>query len=183
MTSAANLQKALEDEYKRLQELKGNQSIVCKAYVDPTSYCNFRIKEDVFNYFGIKIPSTITDTDVVYVAKRKATTTTKKLNTVNSLKAGNIAKSEGILIGRAIKVPCSGGTGIIRKIKGALKPIKFVTIRLPASMSLAAVCLWINTCFSEASKRPTYFITQAGARVSINAGFTDKANLSNKKNA
>jgi Tfp pilus assembly protein PilZ len=184
MASAANLQKTADDQIAEAKAKKGGQSILCTGFVDPSSYSRFRIKEDVLLHFEIDpVPDYLVDTDVVFTPKKKAGTGTGtgvKLNTVNSTTAGNLSKSETKLIGRAIKVPC--GTGLTRKTKGGTKSIKSVTIRLPMSMSLTAICLWINTCFKSSTKKPGYFFTQAGARVNINSAFTEKSKLPNKKN-
>ncbi len=185
MPQAANLQAAADKEIELAKATKGGQSILCAAFVDPSSYCRFKIKEDILLHFDIDpVPDYMTDSDVVFAPKKKTTTTGgtgKKLETVKSTGAGSLSSSESKLIGDRIKIPC--GTGLVRKVKGVLKQIKFVSIRVPASMNLTAKCLWINTCFKQASKKPTYFITEAGARVSINASFTDKTKLPNKKNA
>lgn len=173
--------KAVVDEAKLK---KGNQRLrVCRAMVDPTSYCHFSVLEDILGHFEIDtVPDNLADTDVPFVARKIKTVAgpTKKVEGLGTTGAGDIERNNRSIVGRAIKIPTSGG--LTRNIAGVQKPIKFVTIRVPAIMTYSAVCLWINTCFKQATKKPTYFITQAGQKVNIAASFTDKAKLPNKKN-
>jgi hypothetical protein len=183
MASKAEQEAAAKAAIDLATEQKGTQSITVSANVDPTAYVQFKVREDLIKHFDIKpyAPS-IADGDKVFVAKRKAVTggTGKKPVTVVNAGAGTVKSSSSQIIGRAIKIPTSGG--YTRKVKGSQKAIKEVTVRVPSNMSLAAICLWINSAFTQASKKPTYFKTPAGARVSINGSFTDKSKLANKKN-
>jgi hypothetical protein len=184
MPNAADLQKASDEAVAIAKATKGGQSIICRAYVDPTSYCEFKVREDVFLHFDIDaVPDSLAESDVIYVPRKKTVNTTggTKQETVKKTGAGSIAASDSKLIGRRIKIPC--GTGLQRKVKGTLKDIKFISIRVSANMSLSAIILWINMCFKQASKKPTYFLTEAGARVTLNANFSDKTKLPQKKNA
>jgi len=165
------------------KEIKGIQRIAVKAYIDPTAYSAFKVREDIVEHFGIKeAPEGLATTDVVFQPKKKAGTvaTTKKIDTVTSKNAGSRFVGGQYLIGKAIRIPC--GTGLKRNIKGVKKDISGVTIRVPSHMTDIAICLWINTCFGEATKKPKYFVSSSGATVFITPSFTDKANLPNKKN-
>jgi|ERR671932_625270 hypothetical protein len=185
MVDAVNLQKTADDAKKEASDKKGNQYLRMIAHVDPTSFTNFRVREDVVNYFGIDpVPDNLADTDTPFVPKKTTTTTTttgKKANTVVKTGAGSMSGDNTGIVGRTITIS-TNGTGLTRKYKGADKPIKQVTIRVPASMNYSAVILWINTCFKDANKKPTFFKTSAGGRVRINSSFTDKTKLPNRKN-
>ena len=186
MAKSADLQKVADEAQKEAEAKVGNQYLrVVNAYVDPTAYCTFRVREDVIKHFGIDaVPDNLAETDVPYTPRKKATTTTtttKQVTTVVETGAGSLSGTNRSIVGRVIKIP-TGGTGITRKVNGAVKQVKEVTIRLPASMTYSAAILWINTCFKDAAKKPSFFKTQAGGRVTINSTFTDKTKLPNKKN-
>ena len=112
--------------------------------------------------------------------RNKTASTGKSPVTISSIGGGSVSSRTSKLIGRAIKIPTGGG--YLRKSKGGDKAIKEVTIRVPSCMSLAAIALWINTAFTQATKKPTYFKTPAGSRVTLNGTFENKAKLANKKN-
>lgn len=180
---AANLVPIAEEEIKEAKEKKGIQSITVSATVDPTSYTQFKVREDLIAHFGISpVAKSIVDSDQLFVAKKKTKTasTAKSPVTISSSGGGSMSSGTSKIIGRAIKIPTGGGYS--RKGKGGEKVIKEVTIRVPSSMSLLAIVLWINTAFTQASKKPSYFKTPAGSRVSINGSFDDKTKLANKKN-
>ncbi len=186
MPTAAELEKIAEDEKKEAEAKPGNQYLrVMTAYVDPTSYVTFRVREDVIKHFAIDAaPASLAAGDVPYTPRKKATTTpttTKEVTTVTETGAGSISNGKRSIVGRVVKIP-TGGTGITRKVNGVVKPVKEVTIRVPSAMTYSAVILWINTCFKDAAKKPTFFRTQAGGTVRINSTFTDKTKLPNKKN-
>ncbi|MEG4999385.1 hypothetical protein [Microcoleus sp. B4-D4] len=182
MPTQAEIKKALDDEIAAAAEKPGTQSVTVAALVDPTGYIQFKIREDFVNHFGITPTSTALEGATLFVPKKKAGTggTGTKPVTPNSAGAGTVKSNNAKIIGRAIKVPTGGG--YTRKIKGVQKPIKEVTIRVPSTMSLTAIILWINTSFTGTTKKPSYFITSAGSRVSINSTFTDKSKLAKKKN-
>ncbi|WP_377478901.1 MAG: hypothetical protein P2A85_09150 [Microcoleus anatoxicus] len=144
-------------------------------------------------WFDIKNPEKL-DTDTVFGTDTTPKTLTPgtggvKTNpqTASELNAGSIQHSYKPMIGKAIKIPTNdnataGSTNYMkRKYKGAERNVKFVTVRVPSSMSIAAIVLWINTCFRTVSRRPGMFIMPSGARVSINPSFTEKAKLPNRK--
>ena len=182
MATIAEQAAAAKAEQEAATAKKGIQSVTVSATVDPTAYVQFKVREDFVKHFDIAaVPTSIIDSDKLFIAKNKIPSTAiNKPVTVASAGAGSLKGSNSKLIGRAIKVPTGGG--YTRTIKGVIKPIKEVTIRVPSNMSLAAIALWINVAFTQASKKPTYFLMPSGARVSINGSFTDKAKLANKKN-
>jgi hypothetical protein len=73
----------------------------------------------------------------------------------------------------------------IAKVSADKKPIpsakeggkarKVARIRVPAAMSINAICIWINGQFK--ANKPTYFITQGGTKVYIDKTATDKSKL------
>lgn len=186
--SVTELRKQLAEAEAAAKAAKGIQKLTAVAYVDPNSLCQFKIKEDVFAHFEIKLPDYV-ETDTVYgtdtTPKSTSTGAGTKTNpkTVTDTGAGSIQKRSQQLVGKAIKVPTNGSTTtyLQRTIKGVAKNIKYVTIRVPSSMSVSAIILWINTCFGQANKRPGSFIMPSGARVSLNPQFTDKTKLPSKK--
>ena len=182
MATKAQQEAAAKAEIDAATEQKGIQSITVSATIDPTAYIQFKVRGDLVKHFDIApVPTSVADGDKLFIAKKKSpSASANKPVTVASSEAGSLKGGTSKLIGRAIKVPTGGGYQ--RKVKGALKNIKEVTIRVPSNMSLAAIALWINTAFTQASKKPSYFKTPAGSRVSINASFTDKTKLANKKN-
>ena len=183
MPTKEALDESGENEIAEVKAKKGIQSITVYATVDPTSYILFKVREDLVQHFGIKpVASSIVDSDKVFVPKKKTKTasTGKSPVTVSDGGGGNISGRTSKLIGRAIKIPT--GSGYFRKGKGGTKAIKEVTIRVPSSMSLLAIVLWINTAFKTQAKKPTYFKTPSGARVTLNTTFENKAKLANKKN-
>ncbi len=182
MATKAQLEAAAKAEQEKATAQKGIQFVTVSATVDPTAYIQFRVREDFVKHFEIAAaPTSIADSDKLFVAKNKvASTATNKPVTVALAGAGSIKGRNSKLIGRAIKVPTNGG--YTRKIKGTAKPIKEVTIRVPSNMSVAAIALWINVAFTQASKKPTYFLMPSGSRVAIDGSFTDKTKLANKKN-
>jgi len=171
-----------EDEIKAAKSKKGIQSVTVFATVDPTSYTQFKVREDLIEHFGIKpVAASVTDGDQVFIPKKKtkAASTGKKPITISSGGGGSMGGTSK-LIGRAIKIPTGGSYQ--RKVKGVAKNINEVTIRVPSCMSLLAIALWINTAFTEKTKTPTYFKTPAGTRVFLNGSFAAKDKLANKKN-
>lgn len=182
MAEKAQLEEAAKGELEAAGEKKGIQSVTVSATVDPSAYVQFKVREDLIKHFGITlIPSSIADGDKLFIAKTKVSgTSTNHPTTLGSAGAGTVKSNRGKLIGRAIKIPTGGGYQ--RKVKGKDTDIKKVTIRVPSLMSLPAIVLWINSAFSQENKKPVYFITPAGARVSIDSSFTDKSKLANKKN-
>ncbi|MEG4999693.1 hypothetical protein [Microcoleus sp. B4-D4] len=181
MATLAETKAALEAEIAAAKDKKGTQSVTVAALVDPTGYTTFKVREDFVDHFGITPTSTALEGATLFIPKKKVVTggTGTTPVTPNSAGAGTVKSDSAKIIGRAIKVPTGGG--YTRKIKGVQKPIKEVTMRVPSTMSLTAIILWINTSFSG-TKKPTYFKTAAGSRVSINSTFTDKSKLANKKN-
>lgn len=182
MATVEQLTEAKKKELDYLNSLKGIQKIMVAATIDPTAYIEFRIREDFVKHFDIALVApSITGGDKLFIAKDKTpSTATNKPVTVASAGAGSIKGRNSKLIGRAIKVPTNGG--YLRNIKGVAKPIKEVTIRVPSNMSVSAIALWINSAFTQTTKKPSYFLMPSGARVSINGSFTDKTKLANKKN-
>jgi len=171
-----------EDEIKAAKSKKGIQSVTVFATVDPTSYTQFKVREDLIEHFGIKpVAASVTDGDQVFIPKKKtkAASTGKKPITISSGGGGSMGGTSK-LIGRAIKIPTGGGYE--RNSKGGKKAIKEVTIRVHSCMSLLAIALWINTAFLKKPKQPTYFKTPAGTRVTLNSLFNNKTKLANKKN-
>jgi hypothetical protein len=180
-----NLVAPSEQEVSEAEKKKGIQSITVYASVDPTAYVQFKVREDLVKHFGIKpVSDSIGEEDKLFVPKRtKVATSGKTVVTASSSTAGSVQGRTSKIIGRAIKVPT--GSGYERKVGASLKSIALVTLRVPSLMSLPAIILWINSAFATAGKRPKYFITSAGARVSINSDFSgtaSKAKLANKKN-
>ncbi len=182
MPTAENLAPIGEDEIKAAKSKKGIQSVTVSATVDPTSYTQFKVREDLIAHFGITPASkSIAESDKLFVPKKKTASTAKSHPvTVSGGGGGGTRSGTSKLIGRAIKIPTGGSYQ--RKVKGAAKDINEVTIRVPSSMSLLAIVLWINTAFTEKTKKPTYFKTPAGTKVFLNGSFADKTKLANKKN-
>ncbi|MFB8795549.1 MAG: hypothetical protein U7126_15315 [Microcoleus sp.] len=179
----ADLLPIAEDEIKEAKGKKGIQSITVSATVDPTSYTQFKVREDLIAHFGISpVAKSIVDSDQLFVAKKKTKTasTAKSPVTISSGGGGSMSSGTSKIIGRAIKIPTGGGYS--RKGKGGDKVINEVTIRVPSCMSLLAIALWINSAFTGTTKKPSYFKTPAGTRVILDSSFENKAKLANKKN-
>lgn len=184
--TAAQMQEAAKQQIDEAEQIKGSQQLtVCRAMVDPTAYCLFQVQEHIIKHFEIDpVPDNLADSDEMFRPRKKAATGATagtKRDTVQSTGAGDrIREKSGGIVGKAIRIPTGGG--MVRNIKGKQTPIKFVTIRVPSIMSDIAICLWINTCFKQTTKKPSYFKKAAGGRVEINSAFSDKAKLPNKKN-
>ncbi len=156
-------------------ETKGNQDIGVQAYLEPTSYVNFSVREDLYNYYGVK--PVVAETARKAVPKRAVSITppadTNKGNGV-SYQSKNGKKPD-----RKIKIPTTGGEPPLVHSK-TTKRKKWMTFRVPSYMPSAAVALWINTAFDTA-RRPTFFILESGTRVNIDPNFTDPAKLKTLK--
>src|SRR4028119_795523 len=95
----------LEAEKKAAEEAKaqkGIQSLTVTASVDPTTFTQFRVREDLVEHFGIElVAGSVAPSDVLFVPKDKTPpTTTKKPVTVASSGAGGIKGGNSKLIGR-----------------------------------------------------------------------------------
>ena len=160
-----------KQEVDQAAEKKGNQDIRVQAYLESTSYVNFSVREDFYNYYGVK--PVVAETARKAVPKRPASTTTSadtnKGNGV-SYQNKNSKKPD-----KKIKVPTTGGDAPLVHSK-TTKRKKWMTFRVPSYMPSAAVALWINTAF-DANRRPSYFILESGTRVNIDPTFVEPSKL------
>ena len=107
MATKAEKQAALEKGIDEAKLIKGIQFVPVFASVDPTAYVRFKVREDLVAHFEIKpVPSSIGETDKLFIAKKKSVvTTTSSPVTATSSEAGSITTGSSKLIGRAIKIP------------------------------------------------------------------------------
>lgn len=163
-----------EEAKKELDEVaakKGNQRLLVQAYLEPTSYINFYVREDFYNYYGVKVvvvpPATKAE------PKKLAKTTTPKVT--NKGNGVSYSSKSQKMPDKKIKIPTTGGDAPLINSKST-KRKKWMTFRVPTYMSSAAVALWINTAFDE-SRKPTYFILESGTRVNIDSTLKEPSKL------
>ncbi|MEG4863650.1 MULTISPECIES: hypothetical protein [unclassified Microcoleus] len=166
--------KTTEDTKKELDEVtekKGIQRILVQAYLEPTTYVNFYVREDFYKYYDIKV--VVADTATKARPKRPTkTSSSKETNKGNGVSYSSKGRK---LPDKKIKVPTTGGDAPLVKANGT-KRKKWMTFRVPTYMSAAAIALWINTAF-DANRRPTYFILESGTRVNIDSTLTEPSKL------
>ena len=173
-----NLPQTPQEETQITQELtakKGIQSRVVQAYVEPGVYLEFRVREDFYNYFGLK-PTIATTADIA-VTKYKPGTgggTTAKADTNKGNGVSYRSKNRS-LAGKKIKFPVTGGDAPLVNSKGT-KRKKTMTIRVPSILSAAAIALWVNTAM-DATRRPAYFTLESGTEVGIDPTMTEPTKL------
>ncbi|MEG4271053.1 MULTISPECIES: hypothetical protein [unclassified Microcoleus] len=152
-------------------EKKGNQRILVQAYLEPTTYINFYVREDFFKYYGVKV--VVQSTATKATPKRPAKTGTPKVtNKGNGVSYSNKGQK---LPDKKIKIPTAGGDAPL-VYPGGTKRKKWMTFRVPTYMSSAAIALWINTAF-DANRKPTYFMLESGTRVNIDSTLTEPSKL------
>jgi hypothetical protein len=154
---------------------KGIQMRLVQAYLEPSSYVNFFVREDFYSYFGVK-PVVATTAKKAEPRKPAKTGTPKDTNKGNGVSYHSKSKK---LPDKKIKVPTTGGDAPLVNSKGTKKK-KWMTFRVPSYLSSSAVALWINTAF-DANRRPSYFMLESGTRVSIDPTFTDPSKLKTLK--
>jgi len=148
---------------------KGSQRLTCYAWADPSSVFVFDIPEKVVTYF--KIDRTAPNAGEAKLYKPKTTAKTK--NEKRKIFGGSLQR-RGRKILKYITLPAADKRPIPSSKEGG-KARKVARIRVPAAMSINAICIWINGQFKE--NKPTYFITQSGTRVQVDKAATDKAKL------
>jgi chromatin remodeling complex protein RSC6 len=154
-----------------LAEKKGNQYRTVQAYLEATSYVNFSVREDFYNYFGVK--PTVASTAKRAVPRRPAkTATSTDTNKGNGVSYEN---KSGKLPDKKIQVPTTGGDAPLVHSK-TTKRKKWMTFHVPSYLSSSAIALWINTAF-DANRRPTFFVLESGTKVRIDPTFTDPSKL------
>jgi hypothetical protein len=167
-----------EQAKKELDEVtakKGNQLLLVQAYLEPSSYVNFYVREDFYKYYGVK--NVVATTAKKAEPKRATATTPKDTNKGNGVSYKNKGKK---LPDKKIKIPTTGGDAppVNSKNPGKLK--KWMTFRVPSYLSSAAIAIWINTAF-DANRRPSYFILESGTQVNIDPTSNDPAKLKTLK--
>lgn len=161
----------LKKESDQATETKGIQRLRVQAYLEASSYVEFSVREDFFNYYGVK-------TVVAQTAKRatpKKTSTTAGSKETNKGNGVSYQNKSGKLPDKKIRVPTTGGDAPPVNAKNPKKK-KWMTFRVPSYMSSAAVALWINTAF-DANRKPGFFVLESGTRVNIDPSFTDPSKL------
>jgi hypothetical protein len=148
---------------------KGSQRLTCYAWADPSSMFVFDIPEKVVTYF--KIDRTAPSAGDAKLYKPK--TTAKAKNEKRKIFGGSLKKN-GRKILKYITLPSADKKPIPSAKEGG-KARKVARIRVPAAMSINAICIWINGQFK--ANKPTYFITQGGTKVYIDKTATDKSKL------
>lgn len=168
----------VDEEKKELDEAtakKGNQSIRVQAYLEPTTFVEFRVREDFHKYYGIK---PVVANTATRAAPRKKVGTAGAGGTAKESNKGNGVsysfKGKG-MPDKKIKIPTTGGDAPLVNSKGTKKK-KWMVFRVPSYMSSAAIALWINTAF-DTNRKPSYFILESGTRINIDPSFTDPAKL------
>ncbi|MBE9122873.1 hypothetical protein IQ269_19240 [Tychonema sp. LEGE 07199] len=162
-----------EQSKKELDEVagkKGTQRVLVQAYLEPTTYINFYVREDFYNYYGVKV--VVASTATKAEPKRPVKTGSKVTNKGNGVSYSNKGQK---LPDKKIKVPTTGGDAPLVNSKGT-KRKKWMTFRVPTYMSSAAVALWINTAF-DANRKPTYFMLESGTRVNIDSTLVEPSKL------
>lgn len=158
-------------EEERVAEKKGNQERRVQAYLEATSFVSFWVREDFYNYYGVK--PVVAETAKKAVPKRAAKTTasadTNKGNGVSYQNKG------GKRPDKKIKIPTTGGDPPLVHSK-TTKRKKWMTFRVPSYMPSAAVALWINTAF-DANRKPAFFVLESGTKINIDPTFTDPSKL------
>lgn len=125
----------------------------------------FPIKEDVVEYFNIKVLDTST-IDPKLITRSGYTFTRKKLT-------GEDSTSVTVGVARYYKLPSTGrriaGQKIIipTKLTTTKGNLRMVTLRIPQSAAILPIAAWIWSDFQEATKRPEYFRTERGVRVPV----------------
>ncbi|MEG4302192.1 hypothetical protein [Microcoleus sp. D3_18a_C4] len=171
MATAPQTAEQAEKEIEAATATPKIQRVLVQAYLEPTTYINFYVREDFRNYYGIKtvVQSTATKAE----PKRPVSTTTPKItNKGNGVSYSNKGQK---LPDKRIKIPTTGGDAPLVNSK-TTKRKKWMTFRVPTYMSSAAIALWINTAF-DATRKPTYFILESGTRINIDSTFTEPSKL------
>jgi hypothetical protein len=125
----------------------------------------FPIKEDVVEYFNIKLLDTAA-LNPKLITRSGYTFTRKKLT-------GEDSTSVTVQTARYYKVPSSGkriaGQKIIipTKLTTSKGNIRMVTLRIPQSAVILAIASWVWSDFQDTAKRPEYFRTERGVRVPV----------------
>ncbi|MBE9164188.1 hypothetical protein [Tychonema sp. LEGE 06208] len=164
------------DITQELTAKKGIQSRVVQAYVEPNVYLEFKVREDFYNYFGLK-PTIATTADVAVTKYKPGTGTGTGTASDNNKGNGVSYRSKGkSLAGKKIKFPTTGGDPPPVNSKNVAKKKKTMTIRVPTILSAAAIALWVNTAM-DANRRPKYFTLESGTEVWIDPGMTEATKL------
>jgi len=171
MAEAPQTQDQIKKEIDALAAKKGNQYIKVDAYLEATSYVSFYVKEDFFNYYGVKVVVAST-AKKAQPKKLVATTAPKDTNKGNGV---SYDTKNSKLPDKKIKIPTTGGDAPPVNSKSTKKK-KFMTFRVPSYLSSAAIALWINTAFDE-NRKPSYFLLESGTRVNIDPTFKEPSKL------
>ena len=161
---------------QELTAKKGIQSRIVQAYVDPGVYLEFRVREDFYNYFGLK-PTIATSADAAVTRYKPTSTGGGGAAKADTNKGNGVSyRSKGRrMAGKKIKFPTTGGDAPLVNSKGTKKK-KTMTIRVPTILSAAAIALWVNTAM-DAPRRPAYFTLESGTEVGIDPAMTESTKL------
>lgn len=171
MATAPQTTDQAKKELDEVEAKKGTQRVLVQAYLEPTTYVNFYVREDFYKYYGVKV--VVQSTATKAKPKRPAKTGTPKVtNKGNGVSYSNKWQK---LPDKKIKVPTTGGDAPLVNSEGT-KRKKWMTFRVPTYMSSAAIALWINTAFDQ-NRKPTYFILESGTRVNIDSTLTEPSKL------
>lgn len=171
MATAPQTAEQAKKDTDELAARKGIQRVLVQAYLEPTSYINFYVREDFYTYYGVKV--VVATTASKAEPKRPAKTGTPKItNKGNGVSYSNKGQK---LPDKKIKVPTTGGDAPLVNSK-TTKRKKWMTFRVPTYMSSTAIALWINTSF-DANRRPTYFMLESGTRVNIDSTLVEPSKL------
>ncbi|NJN13603.1 MAG: hypothetical protein HC836_24760 [Richelia sp. RM2_1_2] len=126
------------------------------------------VRSDVATYFGITASTTASE--AVVTRRRKAhsrnrfdglTDTTATSTNVSASEWKAIKKTADIGSGKLIRIPTKLTSGT-----GDKQNIRYTSIRVPGNANIASVSKFLyDKC--DAAKRPSFFITQAGARYPV----------------
>ena len=171
MATAPQTAEQAKKDTDELAARKGIQRVLVQAYLEPTSYINFYVREDFYTYYGVKV--VVATTASKAEPKRPVKTGTPKItNKGNGVSYSNKGQK---LPDKKIKVPTTGGDAPLVNSK-TTKRKKWMTFRVPTYMSSTAIALWINTSF-DANRRPTYFMLESGTRVNIDSTLMEPSKL------
>lgn len=161
---------------QELAAKKGIQSRVVQAYVEPNVYLEFKVREDFYNYFGLK-PTIATTADAAVTKYQPGTGTGTGVKADTNKGNGVSYRSKGkSLAGKKIKFATTGGDPPPVNSKDPTKKKKTMTIRVPTILSAAAIALWVNTAM-DATRRPTHFTLESGTEVWIDPTMNESTKL------
>lgn len=180
----AGLQLSLDTEARGNNPANREIETYAYAWVDSANVIQFPILEGIVKYFDVKVPTDMSEVEIWRPPSGAITypgdTTSPPEENANISsprpRVGiSIARKNKRIMGKLIKLPTSApitmGTNDSRSKK-------LLYCRIPQILSMTAVAYWIQTCFNDTAKRPTWFISPGGSRVTI-TGTINKADLGN----